>query len=148
MVVAVELFTLVVHLGLVVVLLLVWITWVLALSLAFFVEVHIVHVLFCHWKWILFVKFLHHLDINLVMHLESLGFDLQLPSLVVDLYIVQNGVHKGPDVGVFVAEQLKDYGNHLGLVQHDVSGGTKEQELEESIKDLLNHFIILLFGTQ
>lgn len=33
-------------------------------------------------------------------------------------------------------------------MQHDISRRTEEQKLEESVQNLLNHFVVLLFGTQ
>ena len=69
----------------------------------------VVHVV--HWvqlfNWVLLVILFHHLQVDLVVHLESLQLDLLSPSVVMDLNIVQNGVHEYSDVWVLIRQQLK-----------------------------------------
>ena len=82
------------------------------------------------------------------MNLETLCLDLLLPVIIVDLDVVQNGIDEDTDVWVLVREELKDNGNHLGLMQDNVSGWCEEEELEEGIQDLLDHLIVFLFGSK
>ena len=78
------------------------------------------------------------------MHLETLRLDLLLPVFVVDLHVVQDCVHKHPDIWVLVRKQLQYDRHHLRLVQNHVASRSEEQELEEGVKDLLDHFVVLL----
>ena len=80
------------------------------------------------------------------MNLETLCLDLLLPVIIVDLDVVKNRIDEDTDVRVLVGEELKDNGNHLGLMKNNVSGWREEEELEEGIQDLLDHLVIFLFG--
>jgi hypothetical protein len=57
-------------------------------------------------NWILFIKLVEQLHENLVVVVEPLGLDLLPPGVVVHLHIVQNGIHKHPNVGVLVGKQF------------------------------------------
>jgi len=87
----------------------------LLLLLLLVVVVHVVHGVHLH-RWVLGVELFHDLQIHLVMHLESLGFDLLFPVVVVNLHVVQDGVDENANVGVLVGQQFQYDRNHLGLV--------------------------------
>jgi hypothetical protein len=97
---------------------------------------------------VLFVILVQQLHEDLVVVVKPFGLDLLPPGVVVLLHVVENRVHENTDVRVFVTQQLKHNAHHLGLVKHDFPSGSKEQELEECVQDLLDHFIVLLFSAQ
>ena len=82
---------------------------------------------------VLLVVLVEQLHEDLVVVVEALSFDLLSPRVVVLLHVVKNSIHKDPDVWVFVRQKFKHNAHHLSLVQHDLSGGTKEQELKEGV---------------
>lgn len=71
-----------------------------------------------------------------------------LPHFVVELDVIEDGIDKTLNIWVLVTEQLKNNSDHLGLVENDVSCWREEEELEESVQNLLDHFVILLFGSE
>ena len=71
-----------------------------------------------------------------------------LPHFVVELNVIKDSIDEALNVWVLVTEQFKDDRDHLGLVKNDVSCWCKEEELEESVEDLLDHFVIFLFGSE
>ena len=94
------------------------------------------------------VVLLHHLQIHLIVNLVALGLDLLFPVTIVDLDVVENGVDEHANVRVLIREQLEHDRDHLRLVQHHIARWCEEQELEEGVENLLNHFIVLLLGAQ
>lgn len=108
----------------------------------------IVHPFFSLHHGILLVIFLHKFEVDLVVDLEPARLDLLLPHVVVDLHVVEDRIHEDPDVRVLIREELEDDRDHLGLVQHDLSRGLEEQELEEGVQNLLHHLVVFLLGSQ
>lgn len=82
------------------------------------------------------------------MLLESPDLDFVLPHFVVELNIIKDSIDESLNIWILVTEQLKYNCDHLGLVENDVSRWCEEEELEESVQDLLDHFVILLFGSE
>ena len=60
---------------------------ILVLLLRLVIVVHVVHLLLLQLRVLLFVLF-HHLEVDRVVHLESLRLNLLLPVVVVDLHVV------------------------------------------------------------
>jgi len=65
-----------------------------------------------------------------------------------NLDIVKDGINKDSDVRVLIREQFQHNRHHLSLVQHDLPRWSKEQELKESVQNLLNHFVVFLLRAQ
>lgn len=82
------------------------------------------------------------------MLLESSDLDFVLPHFVVELNVIEDSIDETLNIWVLVTEQLKNDCDHLGLVKHDVSCWSKEEELEERVQNLLDHFVIFLFGSE
>ena len=78
------------------------------------------------------------------MYLESASLDLLLPHLVMNLNIVEDGVDQALDVRILVTKQLEHDRHHLGLMENNIARCLEEEELEECVEDLLNHFIVFL----
>lgn len=64
----------------------------------------IVHFLFLVHHRVLLVIIFHELHVHLVVHLESLSLNLLLPGVVVDLYVVKDGIHQYSNVRVLIRE--------------------------------------------
>ena len=82
------------------------------------------------------------------MRLESPDLDLMFPHFVVQLDIVQDGVDKALNVWILVTKEFKNDGDHLGLMEDNVSSWGEEEELEEGVQDLLHHLVIFLLGAE
>lgn len=82
------------------------------------------------------------------MLLESSDLDFVLPHFVVELNVIEDSIDETLNIWVFVTEQLKNDSDHLGLVKHDVPCWCEEEELEERVQNLLDHFVIFLFGSE
>lgn len=97
---------------------------------------------------VLALELLHLLEISLVVHLEATRLDLILPDLIVQLHVVEDGVHEALNVRVLVGQQFENDLDHLRLVEHDFTRGLEEEQLEECLQYLLHHLIVLLLGTE
>ena len=80
------------------------------------------------------------------MDLESTHFDFVFPNLIMELNVIKNSVDKSFDIRILITQQLEHYLHHLRLMQHYFASSFEEQELEEGVENLLNHFIVLLLG--
>lgn len=113
------------------------------------IVVHIVDVIiFRLLQRVLPIIFLHDLHVHLVVDHVALGLDLMLPGVIVDLDVVEDGIDKYSNVRVLIREEFEHDGDHLSLVQNHFSRGSKEEELEEGVEDLLDHLVVFLLGTK
>lgn len=110
--------------------------------------VQVVHAVIFFVHRVLLLIIVHHLTVDSVVNLETLCLDLLFPVIVVDLHVVEDCVHQNSDIWILIGKKFKYDGHHLGLVEYDFPRWSEEEELEESVQDLLDHFIVFLFGSK
>jgi len=76
--------------------------------------------------------------------LEALSLDVLLPIVIMNLDVVKNGIYKNTNVRILIRKKFENDRDHLSLVEDDVSGWSKEEELEESVQNLLDHLVVFL----
>jgi hypothetical protein len=111
-----------------------------------FIVIHVIHAFITHW--ILLLIFLHDLQVDLVVHLESPVLNLLLPDFIMDLNEVKDCIDQHSDVRVLITQQLQYNGDHLGLMQDYLASRLEEEELKERVEYLLHHLIVFLLRSQ